>query len=494
MSETLHLSVLTEDEVKEIHLATLETLERTGVRVICEEGLELLGDAGCKVSGDTVRMPPDTVEEAIGSAPENFLLYDRNGENPLRVGGRRVFYGTGVTNPSFRDIETGRRRETRVQDIRDAARVSDFLPNYDWIMPLGSVQDVPQPAGDVHEFEAAVTNTTKPIVFIASDLEGCKDIVEMASAIAGGLDALVDRPFVVSYPEPASPLLHVKEAVEKLLYSAEVGLPIVYTPCAASGGTAPVTMAGLLTTANAECLSGLVMAQLKRKGVPFTIGGVLTIMDMAKGTISYGAPEMSLLLSGYADIARYYGLPTWGTAGCTDSKLPDEQAAIESTFSCLMNGLAGINLVHDPGFLDSGMVGSLEMLVMTDEILGMVKRLLKGIRVDDETIARDVIHQVGPGGHFLAEEHTLKHLNEQHWHPTLMTRSFYDQWMAEGEKSMGDRVKEKALKVLKDYVPEPLSDDVLNRLSYIRERSVAERANVAAHLPPSLAAQQVRCP
>ena len=475
MGKSVNFSVFTEDEIKDIHFATLEVLERTGVKVCSEEGLKLLGDAGCTISNDIARIPAYIVEEAIKSAPKSFLLYDRNGENPLRVEGQRVYFGTGVTNPNFIDIHTGERKPTEVQDIRDAARVSDFLPNYDWIMPLGSVQDIPQYVSDVYEFEAAVTNTTKPIVFICSDVRGVRDVIEMASVITGGRDALIQKPFIVSYPEPASPLYHVKEAVDKLLYSAEVGIPIVYTPCPMSGATAPVTLAGLLTTANAECLSGLVMAQLKRKGVPVVIGGVLTIMDMATGNISYGAPELSLLMTGYADIAHYYQIPTWGTAGCSDSKLPDEQAAIESTFSCLMNGLAGLNMVHDPGFLESALAGSLEMLVMTDEIIGMVKRVLKGIRTNDETIARDVIHAVGPGGHYLGEEHTVKRFRNEHWVPVLMDRKNYAQWTDEGKKSMGIRVREKALQILKEHTPAPIPENVLKKIRAIREISRKER-------------------
>ena len=297
----------------------------------------------------------------------------------------------------------------------------------------------------------------------------------MASVVAGGRQALIDRPFVMAYPEPASPLFHVPQAAEKLLYSAEFGMPVIYTPCPMSGGTAPVTMASLLAIVNAECLSGLVMAQLKNKGIPFVIGGVPTIMDMARGTISYGAPEMSLALSGYADIAHHYRLPTWGTAGCSDSKLPDEQAAIESTFSCLMNGLAGINMVHDPGFINSGLMGSLEMLVMTNEIIGMVRRMLKGIPVNEETLATDVIQQVGPAGHFLTQDHTVKHFRREHWFPNLMDRTPYEQWAKEGRKSMADRVKEETLSILESHVPEPLDDDTLRELRVIRERSVEER-------------------
>jgi len=473
----MQFEVLSQPDVEQIHGATLRVLERTGSRIQCEQGKKLLAEAGCRITdGDLVKIPARLVEECLITVTKQFIVYDRLGNPALKIEGRNCYFGTGVTNPSFLDIETGQVRPTRVGDIANAARVSDYLPNIDWIMPLGSVQDVPCEVSDVYEFEAAVNNTTKPIVFICNDVKGVADVLEMAEVIAGGRAKLIERPFVISYPEPTSPLVHTQTAVEKLLFSADYGIPIVYTPCAMSGATAPVTMAGLLVQINAECLAGLVLSQLKRKGTPIIMGGVLTIMDMSTTTVAYGAPEMSLLLAGCADLARYYGLPTWGTAGCTDSKLPDEQAAIEATFSSLINALAGLSLVHDPGFLEGAKIGSLEMLVMTNEIAGMARRFLKGIPVNQETLAEDVIHRVGPGGHYLEQEHTLRHFREEHWRPTLMDRHNYDIWWARGGKTMGQRVKEKVMDILLHHKPQPLPDDVRAKVKEIRERSERERS------------------
>jgi len=473
--DTPHFRVLSEDQIRQIHMATLDVLANVGVKVHAQEGRDLLQDAGCAVEDELVRIPAHLVEDAIRSCPSRFTVYDRNGDPALRIEGRRAYFGTGVTCPNVRDPHTGERRPFRVKDVEDFARLVDALPNIDWMMPLGSVQDTPSAASDVYEFEAAVNNTTKPICFICHDRRGVSDVFEMAAAVAGSKEALRARPFVVSYPEPSSPLFHVEEAAGKLLYTAEEGMPIIYTPCPMSGSTAPVTMAGLLVTANAECLSGLVMAQLKRPGVPFVIGGVLTILDMARVNISYGAPELSLLMAGYADIASFYGIPTWGTAGCTDSKAPDEQAGIEATFSCVINALAGLNLIHDPGFLEGGLVGSFELVVMVDEIAGMIKRLMRGIPVNEETLARDVIREVGPGGSFLGEEHTVRHFREEHWFPTLMDRTNYTEWCATGEKTMGRRVSEKVRGILESHRPDPLPEDVRRRLREIRERSERER-------------------
>ncbi len=469
-------TLLAPTDIQTIHGATLRVLEKTGIKVHSLQARQLLGAAGCRVGdGDLVRIPGHLVDEALRTVPKGFLLYDRDGNPAMKVEGRRVYFGTGVTNPNFLDYRTGVRRPTGVQDIADAARVADYLPNIDWIMPLGSAQDVPAAAADVYEFEAAVSNTSKPIFFIVNDVNGLQDVLVMCEAIAGSREGMVERPFVVSYPEPTSPLVHTADAADKLILSAKEGIPIVYTPCPMSGTSAPVTMAGLLVQTNAECLSGLLMAQLARKGVPFVVGGVLAVMDMRTTMISYGAPEMSLLLAGYADIAHHYGLPVWGTAGCTDAKVPDQQAAIEATFSSVLNSLAGINLIHDPGFLEGAMTGSLEMLVVTDEIVGMVRRFMRGIPVNDETLAEEVIDSVGPGGHYLDHEHTLKYFRHELWQPTLMDRQNYQAWELAGSKTMGQRVTEKIEYILDKHTPKPLAKNVRKAIRSIRERSVEQR-------------------
>ncbi|GAH32243.1 unnamed protein product, partial [marine sediment metagenome] len=210
--------------------------------------------------------------------------------------------------------------------------------------------------------------------------------------------------------------------------------PIIHTPCIQSGASAPVTLAGALVSANAENLSSLVIAQLKREGVPFLMGGVLTIMDMRDAMMPYGAPELSLALSGFMDIAHYYGVPTWGTAGCSDSKLPDEQAAVEATFSCLFSMLSGANLVHDVGYLESGKTGALETIVMADEIIGYIKRIARGIEVNEETLAVDVIKEIGPGGNFLVHPHTLRNFRKELWEPDLSDRQTLSKWVEDGKK------------------------------------------------------------
>lgn len=463
--KSLGFSVLAEDQIRTIHEAALEILESTGVYVQSEEVRGLLAEAGCKVKDTTVRIPAHLVEWAIDVAPSQFLLYDRTGDNPLHIGGHNTYFGLGPTLLNMLDPETGKRRRFIKHDTERATILVDALPNIDWTMAYGTISDFKPEHSDRHEFEAMVRNTSKPLVIWSYTTEGLQEIVDMASMVAGGQDRLIERPFIVSYSEPISPLTHDRVAGEKLLLAADYGIPIIHTPVSQAGASAPVTMAGELATINAENLSGLVISQLRRQGVPFVIGGVLSIMDMAYAQLSYGAPELDLLMAAYMDVAHYYKLPTWGTGGCTDSKIVDEQAAIEATFSVLFSALSGANLVHDVGYMESGSTGSLEMLAMVDEIIGQVKHIMKGITIDEEHLGVDAVEEAGPGGNYLTTKHTMKYFKEEVWYPTLMDRQNIDKWKETGGKTMGDRIKEKVNHILATHEPEPLSEEVKDALA-----------------------------
>lgn len=261
--------------------------------------------------------------------------------------------------------------------------------------------------------------------------------------------------------------MHPDSSLKKLLFAAEKGIPVIYTPAPMAGATAPVTLAGTIVIGNAELLSGLVIAQLKKQGTPFIYGGVFTIIDMSTSNISYSAPEFYLLNMAMAEMARYYKLPVFSTAGCSDSKTLDQQAGIEAGISCLISALKGANLIHDVGYLNSGLTASYEMLVMSDEIISMVKRITKGIRIDRENLALDLIDRVGPGGNFLSTEHTLNHFRKELWFPTLMDRSTYQEWEKRGSQSLGHRCREKTECILKTHLVEPLEEVTRRRIEEI---------------------------
>ena len=469
-------SVLSQDQVHEIHRSSLEILEKAGYKILSRQARNLLKKAGARVDGPLVKTPRHIVDECIHLAPKGFVLFDREGKKALELEGRKSYYGTSTASPNTRDALTAEIHPTRVEDISRGALIADALSNIDWVMPMGSSQDVPALAADLYEFEAVVTHTRKPIVFIAYSLRGHEIVYEMAAQVAGSMDRLRERPFLVAYPEPITPLVYPEDVADKLLYTAGLGMPVIGGPADQAGATSPVTLAGTLVLMHAETLMGLVLSQLKRPGTPYVLGGVPTVIDMSTGNMCQAAPELSLMTAAYGDIARALGFPTWGTAGTTDAKTLDEQAGIESAFSCLAHALGGVNLIHDVGYIDMGMICSAEMLVMGDEIIGMVKRFVQGIEVNADTLARDLIARVGPGGNFLQEDHTYRHFRREHWIPSLMVRQTYDAWESEGSKTMGDRIREKIRRILETHTVPPLPDPVLQELGRLKRTGEKESA------------------
>jgi trimethylamine--corrinoid protein Co-methyltransferase len=334
-------------------------------------------------------------------------------------------------------------------------------------MSLGLTSDVPIGTYDRHQFLAMASGTTKPLVITAVDREGLADQYRMACEVLGGPEEFARVPLFVVYIEPSSPLSNSVEAVEKILYAAETGIPAIYTPCIMCGGTGPVTLAGGMVQGLAECLVGVVLAQLKRKGAAVIIGGVESTLDMTTSVLSYGAPEMVLLSAAMTDVAKWLGVPMFSTAGCSDAKGLDQQAAIESAMSVTIAALSGANLIHDVGYLESGLLGSYDMLVMSDEVIGMAKHILGGIRVTPETLAVDVIERVGPGGHYLTQEHTRQHFRTELWFPNLMDRQMRRAWEASGSKTMAERIRAKVIDILEHHEPLPIPAEVETRTKEI---------------------------
>ncbi len=313
-------------------------------------------------------------------------------------------------------------------------------------------------------------NRRKPLIASAYTVGGLIDMVEMAAVIAGGLGELRERPFFGTPIDPSSPLRIGEEVVGKLLVMAERGLPIILNPMPMSGGTVPATLAGNLAVALSEDLSALILAQVTRAGTPIVMGGVLTLMDMGTGIYAYGAPELSLMMAAFADLTRFYRVPMYGTAGCSNAKVLDPQAAIESTMSIVTTALSGASLVHDIGIIDNAMTVSLDALVMCDEIIAMAKRFMGGVEVSDETLALDVLEKVGPGGHFVSEDHTLRHFRE-HYRSKLIDRQNYDAWRETGSLTMVDRIRARVPQIVNAARPAPLPDDVLRELEAIIARA-----------------------
>ncbi len=309
-------------------------------------------------------------------------------------------------------------------------------------------------------------NTVKPIVFVTEDRASCQRAIDMAAAAAGGYEALREQQHILLYSEPSSPLKQSETAVDKLILMAETELPVVHSPGPQMGAVAPISMAGGLVMSLAEILSSLVVHQLTRPGAPFVFGAGIHHMDMSAMQICYASPEFQLTKAAVAELGRWYGLPTWGYAGCSDAKVMDEQAAAEATLSVMMAQLSGGNLIHDVGYMESGLTCSYEMIVLTDELVGMTQNLVKGIEVSEASLLVDEIDRVGPGGHYLDSDTTLKHFRE-FWNPKLLDRKTRPTWLNKGGTSLGQRLNAKVLKILAEHQPRPVTPEVSQKLRQI---------------------------
>ena len=467
--------LLTEDQIQEIHLATLEILDTVGVKILNDEGVELLREAGCRVKQDKlVQIPPGLVEDCIESAPSLLPIYNRKGEIAMHLEGNRSYFGIGTDLLHTLDLETGQLRPSRLQDVVNAAITGDYFSEIDFIASFAHPQDIPANFSYVASFKALVEHSTKPIFFTAAGYEDLSVIIEMAAAVVGGEKRLQEKPFLIHYSEPTSPLSHSYGALRKLFLCADKKIPISYVPAMLSGASGPVTMAGAIALANAEALSGLVLHQLRSKGAPIISGFAVTPMDMRTATCAYGSPEYRLALSACADLYHSYGIPVWGTAGCSDANVLDAQAAMESAFSILMAALDGANLVHDVGYLGQGSIGSPATIVMCSEMISYARRVARGFEISSDRIAMDVIRRVGPEGNFLAEDHTRNFLKQEHWQPHFSNRDNAEVWMMKGGKSYGETVIQKAKEVLRNHRPEPLPENVQRQIDQIAQK--AEKA------------------
>ena len=468
--------LFTRQQCEAIHFASLEILRRTGVFVHHAEALELLCSAGALVSDEKlVRFPPELVEWALTQVPSRIALCRRgSSEVAINLEGERASFGTGSDCLNYLDPRSGRHRLFTAADVVDCIRLVDAVSELDFCMSMGIPSDVDGISPYRYQYSLLLQNTVKPVVFISEDRADCEAIVAMAAAAAGGADNLRLNPTLLGYSQVTTPLVHSEESTGKLLYLAEAGIPIVHQPSPMMGGTAPMSMAGALALGNAEVLSGLVIHQLKRRGAPFLYGCGVHHMDMQTTISVYGAPEFDLSRAAVAELARYYRLPNFGYAGCSDSCILDEQAAADAAASVMVALLSGQSLTHDVGYLEAGLTTSPEMIVFTAEIIGRMRQFARGFSLDAEALALDLVHEVGPGGTFLTSEHTFHHFRD-FWMPKFFSRQRRDEWSRQGATRMSERVREKTIALMESHRPEPVSDRLQEEVDYILKQSQKTR-------------------
>lgn len=447
---------------QKLHESSLQLMEKTGFRVTHARAREILHGHGCRIDGTRVRIPGWLVEKALETAPSELALFTRRGDASCVTTRNTTWFGPTVDAFDYLDPNTGGRRQLTLQDCRATAALADTLPNFYWIMTLGVASDASKDISDRIVAKQALTWSEKPLIFCCNDLESLKEIYALAQVVAGDEERLIRRPHIMLFNSPISPLVYDHGVVDKLLFAAEKGLPQLCYSGPQAGATAPATLAGTVIQGNAESLFGVVLGQLAHPGAPFVYGAFATIMDMATTVFSYGAPEMNLMAIQMAELARFYGLPFFGMSGCSDAKALDAQAAAEAAFSCLNAALSRADMVHDNGGLDSATLVSPEYMVLVDEIIAMVNQYMKGISLDEDRNALDVIDRVGPGGHFLIEEHTMRYFRDI-WYPGLFDRST---GRSSADRDLSSRIRERTQRLLNSE-PNPLPESVRREMEQI---------------------------
>ncbi|MGQ4911613.1 MAG: trimethylamine methyltransferase family protein [Candidatus Thorarchaeota archaeon] len=463
-----YLRFLSQDDCRAIHMSAIEVLETVGMQCESDTIMDVFDKAGAEVDRKKrlIFIPEHLVMESIQKAPKKVTLWGRTPGKEIVLYGDYSHFGLGGTPcPNVQDIDTHEIRQSTKQDAANFAKVANALPMVEFGMSIAGALDVPREVEYIHEFEVSFKNLEKPLIHPIPGVEANEVAIEMASAIVGGREELRKKPIFSAYCETAQPLMFVKEN-DNMILNARAGIPVTLGPAAMMGATAPATLAGANVVTVSENLAAITLTQLVAPHSPVIFGAWASVMDPYTTRCLYAAPEFALGTAVLCkQMAEFYGMPNFGFAGPSDSKVPDAQAGAEAMEICLMNALVGNNLLHDGGYLAGGGVGSLEMCVILDEIFGYVDRILRGIEVTAEHLAVDVIRDVGAGGNFLSHKHTLKHLERTMYLGSLFDRTSEETWVKAGSKDMYTVANERVKKILKEHEPTPLDKDVEKKIS-----------------------------
>lgn len=472
------LKLFSEDQIHRIHTSALSLLEDFGMECESDLILDIFEKEGGDVDRDSrvIKVPPEMVEAALESAPGSFVLYGRQPDLDLLIEPGRVYFGMGGTSePFFWDYGHGGPRSPTKADMINNTRVGEAATHVDFIMSLCSASDVPSGQNYLHEYDAIFRNTRKPVVYTSPGQWQTTKFFEMAAAASGGMDVFRERPCVVFFAQPVSPM-RVGRYSEGMVEAAKLGVPILFAPGPMMGATCPVTVAGMLAQTNAEALFGIVMSQIIRAGAPVFYSPHTAVMDMSTAQCMYASPEQALGRAAIAQMGFHYGLPTFGLGGGVEAKSPDAEAAAQAMMGCMLNAFSGLTLTQTLGTLASGLYGSPEMVLICDEIVHMIKRLMSGVDFSDAALALDVIKEVGHGGDFLSHDQTARLFREELFFPNLFRRQSIEQWKESGSKSITEVAHERVQQILSRSGPIPLPDGADEALSEVLGAAIQEMA------------------
>jgi trimethylamine--corrinoid protein Co-methyltransferase len=469
VKRNVSMTVLEKEKIEKIHEVSLQLMEITGMKIQGERVLKILHENGCQTSAEGLTsIPASLVEKALRLVPKELVLYTRDGEPHMTINSDgQVYFGTHADQLELLDPFTGSARKFLKADTELMCKIADALPNIHFILSVGMSDDIHPKIQSQVTFLETVKHFSKTINFSTNDIEALSDIIEIASEVAGGLKNLQQKPFILNYCEPIPPCTHPFESTEKLYLSALNRIPVVYMPYSMMGGTSVLSFAGTLAQCHAEVLTGLVVSQLVSEGAPFIYGAMPSVFDMKTTIGSYGAPEFHLLVAAASEMASYYGIPFYGTAGCSDAKTVDEQAVFEATFEVFSTLLSRANIVHDVGVMDHCNSVSPEMVILVNEMIETLKHYCGGVSTEPDDFALDVIREVGPGGHFLNHRHTLKNFRKI-WYPNLFSREMQNLETSDVREKINRRLRE----IVENHEVPSLDEGLLQKLDDWYEKLV----------------------
>ncbi len=464
------LRLLSDDQIRLIHEKALDVLETSGIKFESDEALKILKDHGAEVDFDKkiARFSPQMVDDAVKKAPSSLQLYNREGEPSAHLSGNNVHFDPGSSLIRFMESDGKTVRSSESKDLVQISRVNDALENVHLQSTSVVCYDVPKPIGDSYRLYICLKNSPKAVITGAFSVPGVSHMREMLAAVAGGHDELREKPRAVFDICPSPPLKWTHISSQNIIDCARFGLPLETVSMPMPGAATPVTLAGSVVVHTAETLSGVVLAQCVNPGTPVIYGGAPVHFDMHHGTTPLSAVEATMVAAAYSQMGKYFGMPTHTYAALSDSKVIDMQAGLETGISGIIAQLAGINMISGVGSLDFVSSFSLEKLVIDHEICGMALRLQRGIDCSPESLAVDVINELGPGGVFLEAEHTFRHFKTEPFMPSaVIDRRERGNWKAEGEKDVFQRARERVKEIQETHTPAPLDSDRAEKLDAV---------------------------
>ncbi|MBC2706072.1 trimethylamine methyltransferase family protein [Desulfobacula sp.] len=469
---------LSPEQIETVHEASLKILEKTGITY--EQGLEdtvqLLEDNGAAIDRDkkNIKFSKDMIAEQVARAPEKVVLCGQNPKNDLHLTENRVHLGTGGAAIKILDPKTGKVRSTTLKDLYDVSRLVDQLDNIHFLVRPCIATDIDKADYDINMFYACLAASSKHVMAGVNDEQGLHNVIEMASMIAGGPDKLAEKPFISVITSFAiSPLKLCTQSTHIMQEANRNRIPVALSSAPMAGSTSPLTMAGTLAQLHAEQLAGITICQLTRPGAPLLYGGIPGMANLKTMGYSGGAVECGMMNASIHQLSNHIKVPNYNSAGLSDSKVPDAQAGYEKAFTVLLASMGGANYIHhSAGMLESMLTIAHEQFVIDDEIIGNACKVLKGIDIDAEHLALEVIDSVGPGGNFMTSPHTMAHMRKEYYNGNGVTdRKSREKWEQDGSLDIRQRALAMAKKLLAgpkpSHIPEEIDKEIKEKFNIL---------------------------